>query len=402
MWKKSLGAAGTRTNQGNGRRFGVLLVILGAVFGLLGLGFGTASSASATGAPSTATMAWMMPGSNPQGVVWPQDGKTYGHTVPSCTPTGDKKFQKDIYKYDTPEHKSKVDALRKQDTLNQGDDQSVWVSATFVTPPKCESPPPSSDIPVTAVRKDCKTATVTLPDTNSGEPGLVVKTYNGSTLLASSDGSTSLGVWVTTVTNIPTAAFPLTVKVSVDGKLRTTKVFNLPAGEKCTPEKVLVTPASPTTTTPSCTSPNEVVTLPTQAGVIWTPSAPTTLKPAQSVTYTASAAAGYQFPNDDSIKSSFTFKNTFDAATCVVTPAPAPQPQPAPAPAPVAASVPKTVPAATDHVVPGSLGTGAEEQITTIPQSGFGFGFLVAGGMLLMAGGTVLMSSRKRGVRQEG
>lgn len=75
-----------------------------------------------------------------------------------------------------------------------------------------------------------------------------------------------------------------------------------------------VTPTAPTTTQPSCNDPNETVTPPNQTGVTWSPSGATVLKPGDSVTYTASPANGYTFPQG--AQTSFTESNTFDPQTC--------------------------------------------------------------------------------------
>jgi hypothetical protein len=78
-----------------------------------------------------------------------------------------------------------------------------------------------------------------------------------------------------------------------------------------------VTPAAPTPSTPDCTTQTETVTLPSQAGVVWTPSGNSTLSAGQSVTYTASAAAGYTIPAGAQV--SWTFTNTFNNAQCLST-----------------------------------------------------------------------------------
>lgn len=75
-----------------------------------------------------------------------------------------------------------------------------------------------------------------------------------------------------------------------------------------------VTPVAPTTTAPSCQTPDETVTPSTQAGVIWTPSGTTTLHPGDSVTYVATPDKGYVFPHG--AQTSFTVTNTFDPQTC--------------------------------------------------------------------------------------
>lgn len=75
-----------------------------------------------------------------------------------------------------------------------------------------------------------------------------------------------------------------------------------------------ITPVTPTTTEPTCANPNMIVTPPAITGVIWTPSAPTTLQPGQSVTYVATPATGYSFPVG--AQTSFMFTNHFVAEGC--------------------------------------------------------------------------------------
>lgn len=76
-----------------------------------------------------------------------------------------------------------------------------------------------------------------------------------------------------------------------------------------------VTPQAPTATTPSCTNTAETVTPPTQDGVVWSPSGPTTLQPGDpTVTYTDTPASGYVFP--DGTQTSWPFSNDFDTSTC--------------------------------------------------------------------------------------
>jgi len=76
-----------------------------------------------------------------------------------------------------------------------------------------------------------------------------------------------------------------------------------------------VTPQAPTATTPSCTNTAETVTPPTQDGVVWSPSGPTTLQPGDpTVTYTDTPASGYVFP--DGTQTSWPFSNDFDASGC--------------------------------------------------------------------------------------
>ncbi len=88
----------------------------------------------------------------------------------------------------------------------------------------------------------------------------------------------------------------------------------------CKPTPKVVTPQSPKVTTPTCSNPNIVVTPVATVGVIWAPAGPTTLKPGQTVTYRAAAAKAFQLPNDDTPQV-WTFKNTFNPATCtIVTP----------------------------------------------------------------------------------
>ena len=195
------------------------IISMAAAVVMFGFSFTAIVPAFAGGSQNdTKSVAWMMPGSNPSGVVWPQDGATYGHQVPQCTPTGDKKFQVDVYRYDTSAHRAFVDKLLKSATLNRGDDQPVYIpSATFRTPPKCH-------------------------------------------------------------------------------------------------ELKSVTPVKPMATAPSCTNPNEKVTPANMEGVIWNPSGSTALKPGESVTYTATPAAGFKFTND--AQNSWTFKDTFDTKAC--------------------------------------------------------------------------------------
>jgi hypothetical protein len=102
-----------------------------------------------------------------------------------------------------------------------------------------------------------------------------------------------------------------------------------------------VTPAAPTTTQPSCNDPNETVTPSNQAGVIWSPTGSTTLKPGESVTYTASPANGYTFPNG--VQTSFSATNTFDPRTCP-TPTSPPPTSPPPTSPPPTSPPPTTTP----------------------------------------------------------
>jgi hypothetical protein len=88
-------------------------------------------------------------------------------------------------------------------------------------------------------------------------------------------------------------------------------------GTSTIPTTLSATPTTPTITTqPSCDV-NEVVTPPTIAGVIWSPSGATTLAVGHSVTYTATPAEGYTFTAG--AVTSYTFTNTFEGE-CEVPP----------------------------------------------------------------------------------
>lgn len=80
------------------------------------------------------------------------------------------------------------------------------------------------------------------------------------------------------------------------------------------PAPTTVTPTEPMHSTPDCTSQDETVTPSSQEGVVWNPSGSTTLKPGDSVTYTASPAEGYVFP--DGAQTSWTFTNGLDTSKC--------------------------------------------------------------------------------------
>ncbi len=88
------------------------------------------------------------------------------------------------------------------------------------------------------------------------------------------------------------------------------------SNQVCLPGDQTVTPVSPTATQPSCEDSTVTVTPSSQDGVIWDPSASTTLNPGDSVTYTASAAEGFVLAGD--IQTSWSFSNTFDTDTCVI------------------------------------------------------------------------------------
>ncbi len=105
-----------------------------------------------------------------------------------------------------------------------------------------------------------------------------------------------------------------------DGRSGTDSTTASFEGRDCTPPPTSVTPSAPTTTTPICQNPDEVVTPSTQTGVIWTPSGSTTLKPGDSVTYHATPAQGYTFPSG--AQTEWFFKNWFDPSDCtqLVTP----------------------------------------------------------------------------------
>ncbi|HET6622840.1 MAG TPA: hypothetical protein VFG56_02815, partial [Candidatus Saccharimonadales bacterium] len=90
--------------------------------------------------------------------------------------------------------------------------------------------------------------------------------------------------------------------------------------EPCQQPPTEVTPAAPSSTTPTCDNPNETVTPGDMPGVVWSPSGPTTLKPGESVTYTASPAEGYEFPQG--AQTEWTFTNNFDTSKCETPPPP--------------------------------------------------------------------------------
>lgn len=81
-----------------------------------------------------------------------------------------------------------------------------------------------------------------------------------------------------------------------------------------------VTPLQPMHTTPDCTSQTETVYPVEQTGVVWSPLDSTGLAPGESVTYTASPAEGYKFP--EGAQTSWTFSNNLDVSKCVPPPPP--------------------------------------------------------------------------------
>lgn len=87
-----------------------------------------------------------------------------------------------------------------------------------------------------------------------------------------------------------------------------------------------VTPASPSATQPTCKHRSMKVTPSSQAGVTWSPAGPVTLKVGESVTFTASPAQGYVFPQG--AKVSWSFTNNFNTKACqpviIVDPGPPP------------------------------------------------------------------------------
>lgn len=81
----------------------------------------------------------------------------------------------------------------------------------------------------------------------------------------------------------------------------------------CKQSEATATATAPTPTTPACASQSVTVTLPTTTGVIYTPSGSLSLAPGESVTVTASAAAGYTLAEGTH---EWAFKNDLDPATC--------------------------------------------------------------------------------------
>ncbi len=273
------------------------IISMAAAVVMFGFSFTAIVPAFAGGSQNdTKSVAWMMPGSNPSGVVWPQDGATYGHQVPQCTPTGDKKFQVDVYRYDTSAHRAFVDKLLKSATLNRGDDQPVYIpSATFRTPPKCHELKSVTPVKPMATAPSC---------TNPNEK---VTPANMEGVIWNPSGSTALkpGESVT-YTATPAAGFKFTNDAQNSWTFKDT--FDTAVCLK------IVTPVKPMATAPSCTNPNETVTPANMEGVIWNPSGSTALKSGESVAYTATPAAGFKFTND--AQNSWTFKDTFDTKAC--------------------------------------------------------------------------------------
>ncbi len=82
----------------------------------------------------------------------------------------------------------------------------------------------------------------------------------------------------------------------------------------CGSETQYVTPAAPSATEPTCTVTDMIVTPSSQEGVVWSPVSTTTLQMGQSVTYQASPAQGYAFPEGTQV--SWDFTNNFDDSNC--------------------------------------------------------------------------------------
>jgi hypothetical protein len=79
-------------------------------------------------------------------------------------------------------------------------------------------------------------------------------------------------------------------------------------------ESTKVTPTAPTSTEASCQHPNITITPPRITGVVWSPTGSTVLKPGESITYTASAAQGYEL--SENAQTSWDFTNDFDTSNC--------------------------------------------------------------------------------------
>lgn len=108
-------------------------------------------------------------------------------------------------------------------TVKGNDGTSTSTSVTV------KNPPAPTAVRVEYTGRTATTVTVTLPDINAGESGVAVKGYVDGRELTSVDGANATYTWVTSFTGVPEGAFTLTVKVWVDGVLRTTFVQAVPA-----------------------------------------------------------------------------------------------------------------------------------------------------------------------------
>ncbi len=140
-----------------------------------------------------------------------------------------------------------------------------------------------------------------------------------------------------------------------------------------------VTPVEPAATTPTCQQQNEVVTPGSQTGVVSSPSGSTTVKPGQSVVYTASPAGGYAFPGKQA--RSWTFSNSLNTGSCSTPATPANNTTP---PAP--------------NGTPSGLPVGATGD-SLPPSSGSNLPLIGAGLALLMLAGGLVAPRLRRGAR---
>lgn len=124
-------------------RFGAgaaLVVTLAMVLASLFVG---ASSASATSRHTkTQHVAWILPlGGGPHHIIGNQKLGPNGGEVPACTPTGNQWVQADIYDVSTPAKQAIVNKLIAGGVLNiapsQPNDEAVYLSNTWVKPPRC-------------------------------------------------------------------------------------------------------------------------------------------------------------------------------------------------------------------------------------------------------------------------
>jgi len=201
-----------------------------------------------------------------------------------------------------------------------------WSGQFNLSDGPCAPPPPTTKtvhVKVTATPCPGDQCTVSATLELTGVTQDWVNQYDATIPVTLSDGST---VNATLVSFLNGTA---TYTVATHGKTVTDATAVVPdnwctcggkfvvSSYQCKPKPKQVTPLQPTHTTPDCTSQNETVTPRDQEGVIWTPSGSTTLKPTQTVTYTAAPAPGYVFPSG--AQTSWTFTNNLDVSKCTAT-----------------------------------------------------------------------------------
>jgi hypothetical protein len=144
----------------------------------------------------------------------------------------------------------------------------------------------------------------------------IVQDTHGSTVLSGGLTLDQQGHGVTTNYGLSDGMYKLYWNFNGENGSAKHKVFKV----SCQPVALtVVTPATPTHTTPTCGARAETVAPALATGIVWSPNgAVTVLQPGQSMTYTASPAQGYAFSN--SAQTSWTVTNILGVTTCPATP----------------------------------------------------------------------------------